>query len=55
MTKNLHILERFLRLIFGVLLFGWAVAGGPWWGYCGVALISSAAWGFCPVYWSIKQ
>ncbi len=50
MKINLAGWDRILRLIIGVILLIWAVAGGPWWAYFGLILIATGAWRFCPIY-----
>ena len=50
MKINIATWDRILRLILGILLIAWAVAGGPWWAYFGLVLVATAAWRFCPVY-----
>jgi hypothetical protein len=50
MKINLATWDRIFRLIFGMLLVTWAVAGGPGWAYFGVYLIFSGAWGWCGFY-----
>jgi hypothetical protein len=51
MKKNVHLIDRLLRLVVGVGLVAWAVAGGPFWAYLGVLLLATGAWGVCPMYW----
>ena len=50
MRMNIGTWDRAFRLIAGVLLFGWAIAGGPIWTYLGLVLIATAAWRFDPFY-----
>jgi hypothetical protein len=54
MRMNLASWDRLLRFFFGVFLTAWAVAGGPWWGYIGIYLILTGAWGLCPIYAMLK-
>jgi hypothetical protein len=54
MRTNLAFWDRLLRFFLGIFLTAWAVAGGPWWGYIGVYLILTSAWGLCPVYAILK-
>ena len=51
MLKNLDLWERVLRYILGVILFTWAIAGGPRWAFVGFYLIATASFGSCFVYW----
>jgi hypothetical protein len=50
MVQNVGQFDRLIRLLIGVFLVGWAVAGGPWWAYIGIIMIATAAWRFCPLY-----
>ncbi len=50
MPVNMAKWDRTLRMLMGSVLFAWAVAGGPWWTYFGLAFQAMAAWGFCPLY-----
>ncbi|MEK7357005.1 MAG: DUF2892 domain-containing protein [Bdellovibrionota bacterium] len=50
MRINMAVWDRVIRLLFGTGLVAWAIAGGPWWAYLGLALLATAAWRFCPVY-----
>lgn len=52
--KNLKMVQRMLRYILGILLFTWAICGGPLWCYIGLYFIGTAAWGYCPVWGSVK-
>ncbi len=54
MKINMAVWDRVLRLIMGGVLVAYAVAGGPWWSYFGLALIATSAWRFCPVYSALK-
>lgn len=55
MNRNIGRWERLLRLGLGILLLAWAVAGGPYWSYVGLALIATGAWGFCPLVWLLRK
>ena len=50
LSKNVGMIDRVLRAVFGVVLLGLAVAGGQWWGWIGVVPLVTAAVGFCPAY-----
>jgi|GEM_PF-558204 len=50
MKINLAMWDRLLRFILGSLLTAWAIAGGPGWGYMGLYLILTSAWGLDPAY-----
>lgn len=48
---NVGNLDRLLRVLIGLVLVGFAVAGmiGPW-GYLGVVFVATGAVAFCPLY-----
>jgi hypothetical protein len=50
MRINMATWDRILRMIAGIALFSWAIAGGPIWAYLGLAFIATAAWRFDPFY-----
>lgn len=50
MRINMAGWDRALRLLSGVAMVAWAIAGGPVWAYVGLTLIATAAWRFCPIY-----
>ena len=54
MNKNLHLIDRLFRFGLGIIGLAWAFAGGPFWAYASIALIATAAWGYCPIYWALK-
>lgn len=50
MACNVAVWDRIIRIIFGILLLIWTVAGGPFWGLIGIIPIATGSWGFCPFY-----
>lgn len=50
MKINMANWDRIARLLCGMLLVAWAIAGGPWWAHFGLVLIATSAWRFCPIY-----
>lgn len=50
MRINMANWDRILRLLVGIAMSAWAMAGGPVWAYFGIILIATAAWRFCPLY-----
>lgn len=55
MTRNVGTIDRALRVVFGLLLMGWALTGWPTNGYSGIGWIGivpllTALVGFCPAY-----
>jgi hypothetical protein len=51
MKRNVGSIDRGLRFGLGLLLVLLALSTviGPW-GYVGIVLIATSAWGFCPIY-----
>lgn len=54
MKCNAALWDRILRFILGVVLTTYAIAGGPIWAFGGIYFIFTAAWGFCPLYATLK-
>lgn len=54
MRCNVAVWDRILRFIIGTGFTAYAIAGGPIWGFLGVILIFTSAWGFCPFYGFLK-
>jgi hypothetical protein len=51
MKVNVHVVDRALRVIAGLVLIGLAISGTiGLWGYIGVILVATGAIGFCPLY-----
>ena len=56
MTANVGMIDRVLRIIFGVLLIAFALrvglpeTGWNWIGWIGVVPILTAIFGYCPAY-----
>ena len=50
MRCNMAGWDKVIRLLLGILLIAWGIAGGPVWAYVGFILVATAAWRFCPVY-----
>ena len=42
--------DRYIRVIFGLLLLVYAFAGGPIWSFVGFYMLVTGAWAVCPVY-----
>lgn len=51
MKRNIGSIDRWLRFGLGFLLVVLALSTviGPW-GYIGIVLIATSAWGLCPLY-----
>jgi hypothetical protein len=54
MKCNVALWDRILRFLFGVGFTAYLLAGGPIWALGGVYLLFTAAWGFCPLYATLK-
>lgn len=50
LRKNMLALDRGFRFFLGVVILGYAIAGGPWWAYIGIVPLATAAFGYCPFY-----
>lgn len=50
MKVNVGGIDRILRVVGGLGLIAWALAGGPLWAWIGVVPLGTAAIGFCPLY-----
>ncbi len=50
MKCNVSKAGQAIRLIFGIFLIAWAVAGGPAWTWVGLIVAATGAWRFCPVF-----
>lgn len=50
MKLNVGGIDRALRILAGLGLVAWAVAGGPVWAWIGVVPLATGAVGFCPFY-----
>lgn len=47
--------DRIIRYVLGLILFTWAIAGGPSWTYLGLYLLYTAAFGTCFFYWAFSS
>lgn len=54
MKCNLALWDRVIRFTVAVLLLTYVIAGGPFWGWSGLFLLVTAAWGLCPIYAFLK-
>ena len=51
MPKNLHSIDRILRIVIGVALLSLVFIGPKTaWGYVGIILIATSFINFCPIY-----
>ncbi|WP_349573182.1 YgaP family membrane protein [Azotobacter salinestris] len=50
MQKNIGNIERIARLVVGIALIIWAIAGGPLWAWAGVLLLATGLLRWCPAH-----
>ena len=50
MTPNVGNTDRIIRVVAGLALIAWAVAGGPAWAWIGVLPLATGVFRFCPAY-----
>ncbi len=50
MKCNVSKTGRAIRLLLGIALIAWAVAGGPPWTWVGLLVAATGAWRLCPVF-----
>lgn len=54
MNTNVGKVDRIVRVVVGLVLIGFGVAKGSWWGAVGLIPLGTAAIGFCPLYTPLK-
>ena len=50
MTANVGNIDRIIRILGGLALIVWALAGGPVWAWIGLVPLATGLFKFCPVY-----
>ena len=50
MKSNVGAVDKWLRIVVGLLLIVWAVTGGPVWAWIGVVPLATGLVNFCPLY-----
>ena len=50
MQKNVGGIDKIARILVGLALIVWAVAGGPLWAWIGVLPLATGLLGWCPAY-----
>ena len=50
MKSNVGGVDKWLRIVVGLLLIVWAATGGPVWAWVGVVALATGVFNFCPVY-----
>ena len=55
MKQNVGRIDRMVRFILGVGILAWGIYNKNWWGFLGLALLASAATGWCGCYAACKM
>ena len=50
MNTNVGGIDRIVRIVVGIALIVWALAGGPLWAWIGIVPLATALFKFCPLY-----
>jgi len=50
MKSNVGGIDKWLRIVVGLLLIAWAATGGPVWAWVGVVPLATGLFNFCPLY-----
>ena len=50
MQKNVGGIAKIARILVGIALIVWAIAGGPVWAWIGVLPLATGLLGWCPAY-----
>jgi hypothetical protein len=50
MQKNVGGIDKIARIVVGIALIVWALAGGPVWAWIGVLPLATGLLGWCPAY-----
>ncbi|AUN94187.1 YgaP family membrane protein [Pseudazoarcus pumilus] len=50
MKANVGGIDRILRIVAGIALIAWAIAGGPVWAWIGVIPLATGLLRWCPLY-----
>lgn len=50
MQKNVGGIDKIARILVGIALIVWAIAGGPVWAWIGILLLATGLLGRCPAY-----
>ena len=50
MKANVGSVDKWLRIVVGVLLIAWAATSGPMWAWIGVVPIATGLLNFCALY-----
>ncbi|MDP2243375.1 DUF2892 domain-containing protein [Pseudomonas sp.] len=50
MQKNVGGIDKIARIVVGIALIVWAIAGGPMWAWIGLLPLATGLLGWCPAY-----
>ena len=50
MQKNVGGIDKIARILVGIALIVWALAGGPVWAWIGILPLATGLLGWCPAY-----
>lgn len=50
MQTNVGGIDKIARIVVGIALMVWAIAGGPLWAWIGVLPLATGLLGWCPAY-----
>lgn len=50
MEKNVGGIDKSARIVVGIALIVWALAGGPLWAWIGILPLATGLLGWCPAY-----
>ena len=50
MKSNVGGIDKIARIVVGIALIVWAIAGGPVWAWIGVLPLATGLLGWCPAY-----
>ncbi len=50
MQNNVGGIDKIARIVVGIALIVWAIAGGPVWAWIGVLPLATGLLGWCPAY-----
>lgn len=54
MNANIGSIDRYLRILIGILIIGYGFFAKSWWGLIGIVPVITALTKYCPVYGIIK-
>lgn len=50
MQKNVGGIDKIARIVVGIALIIWAIAGGPVWAWIGILPLATGLLNWCPAY-----